>query len=395
MKKIILTTTILLALLAGTGRAGSWSIHCLNSSCESTQGGLKVLWTEDGSGQGQITGVQGLPINIDDFESAEKRIEATIEKSVSRKKSGSSDAKVTGEEFSGVGAGVTSNQDNVFNKKRSMSQSKTQGKKVSIDYTLALVKWWGDTHPEWGRGWSGNDGMGKYYKAMENLLEKYQQGSIAEVVSDFFLLRNIERVDDVSIETPINDETRDIVLIKYIGLTTRGGVEDPKERYAGAYRILRDVENNPNEAVKRAKEYKEDLEKLKILTQKNQTAEKIYEKDKDLAFAKWLADSGKFVAAIDKMAIIDKYLVAASIVRRLKENNLTQNDITFFTAERVNFEAAVKNKDQSVQIVTFKGTNILESIKKLNPIYIVAVVAGGGLVAGSFFFIKRRKRVVQ
>lgn len=380
---------LIFLLIPGIALAGSWSIHCENSSCVASQGALKVYWMaasmSDIYGGGKLTGVEGIPIAIDDYQAVEKKIESVLEKTITRKKSSDTGVKAdTPEGVGGPTAGTTESKEKLFTKKRSMAQSKTMGKKVNVDYTLAFIEWLGDIK------YGYEPSIRRYWRAAEDALDSYKNGTIEELIERFFIARNAEEIDNVAVDTKMTAENKDIVLTKYIGLIKFGLTDDTKRRYALASGYVYDLSSSSfmaDQAAKITEEFKKDLESLKLLIEPNQTAEKLYKKDKELAYAKWLADNNKFIPVINKMQFKDKYLIAISIMRKLKDKQLSQSDVDFFTAEWNNFETAIKNKGQSVQIVTVKGSPI--------PIIPAAVVIGSGALIGAVIFIKRKKKDKQ
>jgi hypothetical protein len=381
MKRLLIITLIVLTM-SGVAHAGSWSINCVNDSCVAEQGALKIHWSAEGRSlyYGKLTGVEGIPINIEDYQAAEKKVESVIEKSITLKKS--SDTGVKGDAPDGLGgpsAGVTGSKENLFTKKRSMSQSKTKGKKISVDYTLAFIEWLGDTRFGW------DSSIKRYWSAAEYALDSYKNGSIEDVIEGFFIARNAGDLAHIDVDSKINDENKNLVLIKYLGLVKFPGMEDAKQRYALASGIVADLSTNKymeEAAAQITKEFNRDIASLKILSEPGQTAEKLYKKDKNLAFAKWLADNHKFIAAIDKLPAKDKYIIAANVVNRYNNNVLDAADMEYFTTERQNFETAIKNKDKSVQIVT---------IKSKFPVIPIAGVVGVGILIGVIGVVNRRK----
>ena len=383
MRKILLAVLIVI-MLGGNSFAGSWSIRCTNNSCVAEQGALKVYWMSNSFSDtysGKLTGVEGIPIAIDDYQAVEKKIESVIEKSITRKKG--SDAGVKADTPEGVGgptAGTTGTKENLFTKKKSMAQSKTMGKKVNVDYTLAFIEWLGDAR------YGGERSIRKYWRAAEDALDAYKSGNIESLIERFFIARNAGDIDNVAVNTKFTDENKDLVLTKYIGLTKYPGIADAQQRYALASSFVYDLSVNSymaDQAAKITEEFKNDLKSLEIVVKPNQTALKLYKTDKELAFAKWLADNNKFIESINKMRHEDKYLVAIRAIERVKNKEMTDTE-GFFTQRREEFEAAIKNKDQSVQIVTIKGSPI--------PVIPIAVVVGSGLLAGVVIFARRRKK---
>lgn len=366
MKRVIASiVSFLVVIITNNAEAGNWSIQCVNSSCEAAQGALKVYWMASGFNniyQGKLTGVEGIPISIEDYQTVEKKVESIIEKTITRRKG--SDASVKADAPDGMGgptAGSTGSKENLFSKKRSMSQSKTMGKKVNVDYTLAFVEWLGDTR----FGFEGS--IKRYWAAAEFALQAYKDGTIEDLIEQFFITRNAEAIEDVAVNAKLTEDNKTLVMTKYIGLT-RYPLAPPAVRYALASRDTYNLSNNTEEAVKVSAEYKQDIENLSILMKPGQTALKLYKSNPDLAFAKWLADNHRFVKLIDDMPLADKYMVSLGVLRRIKAKLLDETDASFFQVQRQAFEEAIKKKDQSVQIITVKGSPI--------PVIPVLVVLG-------------------
>lgn len=366
--------------------AGSWSLHCVNDSCEAAQGRLKVYWS--GMGDLNLTGVEGIPISIEDFEAAEKKIEQVFEKSITSKKSGESGAKAGSPDEIGYGpsAGVTGNKERAFTKKRSMSQTKTMGKKVSVDYTLVFVKWLGDMRFA-NRNGGYREPIGRYWAAAEYAMQAYMNGTIQPLVESFFFARNADRIEDVVVDEKLNNDNRDLIMTKYIGLTEFPAIEDAKERYSAANSIVSELLYSNNKVLEIElerinAEFSKHMEQLKILMKPNQTALKLYEKNKELAFVKWLADTKELKIFLNITNVKDRYItVLAGYDSQKKQSNISGFPSDWETAKK--FEELIKNKDKDVQTVTVHGSPI--------PVIPIAVVAGIGLIAGVVIYIRKRK----
>ncbi len=383
MKRVIASIVSFLVVIITTNtEAGYWSIHCENASCVASQGALKVYWMAAGINniyQGKLTGVEGIPISIEDYQAVEKKIESTIEKTITRKKGSDTNVKADAPEGTGgPSAGRTDSKENLFSKKRSMSQSKTMGKKVNVDYTLAFVEWLGDTR------FILDKSIKRYWVAAEMALNAYKNGNIEELIEQFFIARNAEAIEDVAVNAKLTDETKALIMTKYIGLT-RFPLALPTVRYALASQAVYNISNNTEEAVKVSNEYKQDMENLSMLIRPGQTALKLYKSNPELAFLKWLADNHRFVKNINDMPLEDKYLVAISVFREIKADLLDDADKSFFKEERQEFEAAIKAKDKSVQIVTVKGSPI-------PVIPVISIVAVSAVIIGAIYIGTRANR---
>jgi len=393
MRKVLLGVLVIFAF-ASNSIAGNWSIHCTNNSCVAEQGALKVYWMatsmfDAGMYRGKLTGVEGIPVAIDDYRTVEKRIQAVIEKASTRKRGADAGVKAGAPEVAGGGpaAGATSQRENLFTQKRTIGQDKVMGERININYTLVFVEWLGDT-------WYGHiQGIRKYWAAAEHALQAYKDGTIAELIERFLIQRNAAEIDNVAVDAEINDENQNLILTKYIGLTIYPAIEDAKRRYslASDYVYSLSSARMQSEAEKISEEFRNDLKALALLMQPNQTARNLYRKNKDLAFAKWLADNDKFTSAIDNMETTDKYLAAVSVIRRLQDGQIPSDGVAFFTAERKNFETAITNREKSVEIITFAGSPTPEIPTPEIPIAII--IAGAAvLLIGGVVLVRRRKK---
>lgn len=188
MMKIITTLAIMFIMAASPASKAAgqdiWQLECSHpvnvdesdSVCVAAAGLLKVSWSGD-----KLTGVEGLPIAVEDFEAAEKKIEKTMEKTLTKKQHGGSEVSVgtPALEGSGVKGSSGGSKEKAFAKKRSITQSKTGGDKTTINYTLAFVKWLGDTRYA-GYGFRGYRGS-RYVYAAQAALGAYYDGTIDEL----------------------------------------------------------------------------------------------------------------------------------------------------------------------------------------------------------------------
>jgi len=350
------------------------------------EGRLKVFWVAtnawasgDGIYKGSLTGVEGIPVTIEDFESAEKKIESMIENSITKKKTSTNEATPLLEEMaSGIKALFGGSKEKAFTKKNTMTQNKSKGKKISVDYTLAFIKWIGDTHFPF----AGPGDVGKYWAAAEYVLQAYMNGTVHELVETFFLQRNADRIEDVAVDTKLTEDNKDLVLTKYISLIRYPGVKDLQRRYSLAYAdVIKLVYGEDKESEASLDYintlYQKHMKQLKLLTKPNQTALKLYFKDPSLAFVKWIGDTAIRDDIKDPK---DRYVVALWYVEQWKN----EDDLNRMNKEREAFEAAIRSKDKSVQIITFVGVPM---VNKLIMIFVGIAVVGTG-----FFVFKKRKQ---
>lgn len=382
IKKSLLTFLFVLLAISSNCFADYWSIHCENASCVASQGALKVYWIANGFDDvyhGKLTGVEGIPITIEDYQTVEKKVESVIEKSITSRKKSDVSVKVDTPKTGGPTTGIATEKENLFVNKRSMSQSKLIGKKVNINYTLAFIEWLGDTM------YANDPSIRRYWGAASDALNAYKNGNIESLIERFFIARNAEKIDDTDLlNTKINDDNRELILTKYIGIT-RYTFFTPRDRYraAGGFIYMLSQPQMEDVARKITEEFKADLKGLKMLMKPGQTALKLYETDKDAAYAKWLADNMRFNDDVNKLDLQDRYLIALRTVDRLKKQELGESDTKSFTEDRKEFENAIKNKDKSVKIVTVR--------RSFTTTVAIAGIAVVGLVIAAVIIKFRRK----
>lgn len=359
MKKLVLGVLFCM-VLSSTAYAGSWNIHCTNNSCVADQGRIKVYWVSNSFENmytGKLTGVDGLPISVGDFKSVEQNVNKIFESNIPKQK----EAKQESDNPLKVN----------MNTDKSVSRSK-----ISIDYTLAFVQWLGDTRYNWDRS------IKRYWSATELILDSYSKGSILPLIEGFFFSKNASEIGKIQIDITINDKNKMLVFTKYIGLTNFAGVPDEEARYSSAYDKLSNLVNSKNPADQKELDiiysnYKKNMESLKVLIKPNQTALKLWQKDKELAYAKWFGDNYVAEHINDHK---DRYLVAIILPDKLKQIAEKTEDMKQLG---VQFETAIKNKDQSVTMVTIKGIEI--------PWVLIVAVLGLIMIAGATIFFKKLK----
>ena len=370
---LIYVMLLILLLIATPGQsiAGSWSIHCTNNSCVATQGSLKVYWMSNSFNDmyhGKLTGVEGIPITIEDFETAEKQISMAIEKATTTRRSKSSSVSTGAPEEIGGGpsSSVGGSQENLFTKKRSISQSKSMGKKVGINYTLALVQWLGDSLMPHDKS------IKKYWGAAEYLLDAYSNRTINDIIEAFFILQNKGAIYGIDLAQKHSEDTVRLALVKYIALVAcfvyyGMGSFDSCIGAASTFSFMA-ADDLQRQA---SKDFLADTEDLRRLLEPGAKALNLYPKHPDLAFAKWLVDNGKLTQiadiidaahstksgtdSIEQMPLQDKYIVAIASIKKINQKNLVGPKAHIVENERAAFENAIKSKDQSVQIVTVPG----------------------------------------
>ena len=370
---LVCVMLLILLLIATPGRsvAGSWSFDCRNNSCVATQGSLKVFWMANSVNDmfhGKLTGVEGIPITIEEFDTAEKQISMAIEKATTTRKSKSSSVSTGAPEEIGGGpsSSVGGSQENLFTKKRSISQSKSMGRKIGINYTLALVQWLGDNLAPYDQS------IKKYCYATEYLLYAHSNNTIGDIIEAFFIMRNKGAIYDIDLAQKYSDDTVRLALVKYIALVACF-VHYGMDSFDSCINAASTFSFMAADDLKRqaSKDFLADTEDLRRLLEPGAKAVDLYPKYPDLAFAKWLVDNGKLnkiadivneihltrsgTDSIEQMLLQDKYIVAIMILKNINQKNLVGPKAHIVENERAAFESAIKSKDQSVQIVTVPG----------------------------------------
>jgi hypothetical protein len=330
----------------------AWYTHCVNNACSASNGGIEVQWQQIHPSKtyiGVLTGVKGLPIGIEDFQRQEKTISQAMEKTSIIKKS--TTQKVSTPAEVPAPAGTDTGKENVFSRKQSMSQSKTMGEGIKIDYTLAFVKWIGDHHP-FIKDEIRNDPINvlKYLAACDLLMEAYRKGKIESFIEKFVLsrnatLQNVKFIDKDRIKN-IADTEKSIILTKFLEISTLWNIPDKEKRINSALvksaiyeineEVLQDVSNAYLERIEHIKKMKEPISVLQLYTQ-----------NKDYAFIKWLAESKPtivpYITDLD-----ERYIVFSSNSFYLYPE--TKEIIPQLIEE---FEKAIENKDESVTKVVY------------------------------------------
>lgn len=377
MKRILLLTVSAVLLMASG--AGAWSINCTNGSCESSMGRVKIFWQANSMNgdiyRGQLTGCEGIPVSIEDFQSAEKKVENAFEKSVVRKKANTNEvnAKSPEETGGGPGAGTSSSGERAFTQKQTQTQEKVMGRKINVDYTLAFIKWLGDTR----FSHDGPGDIGRYWHAAEYSMNAYMNGTLQAEVEGFFFQKSAGQVDNVAVDAKLNDDNREMVLTKYLGVTQYGFVLSPDDRYAMAHaQVVRLLYNKQSarDLDEVSKGFEKHMHDLKILTEGNQTALKLYRQGKkELAWAKWAADTVPYYKRF--VDTKDKYIAALEV--------WDSTDQQWHADEMKSIENSVAAKDHSLEIVTFVGPII--------PYPVIFGLLGLVVVGGGVVFISKKK----
>ncbi|MBI3755389.1 MAG: hypothetical protein HY265_04410 [Deltaproteobacteria bacterium] len=228
----------------------------------------------------------------------------------------------------------------------------------------------------------GSLGIKKYWYAAEMALDAYKNGTIQELIEQFFVSRNSAAIEDVAVDTQITDENKNVVLTKYIGLVRYSDVAVASARYSWAAGDVYGLQNDTQTARKISAEYKQDMADLQTLARGGQTAKKLYGRgQKDLALVKWIADS-QLQPPYSTGVVKDKYVSMMSVVRGCTAD---ENCKKILSERRAELETAIKNHDKSTEMVTIQRT-----FPPVLPLLIGAIVVGI-VVSGGVYFWRRKK----
>jgi hypothetical protein len=317
---------------------------------------------------GKLTGVDGIPVTIEEFDTAEKQVSMAVEKAMSTRKSQTSSVSAGAPEEIGGGpsSSIGGSRENLFSKKRSISQSKSMGRKISINYVAALAQWLGDILVPYDQS------IKKYCYAAEYLLHAYSNNTIGDIIEAFFIMHQKDVVKDIDLAQKHSEDTVRLALVKYIALVACF-VYYGMDSFDSCIGAASTFSFMAADDLKRqaSKDFLADTEDLRRLLEPGAKAVDLYPKHPDLAFAKWLVDNGKLnkiadivneihltrsgTDSIEQMPLQDKYIVAIMILKKIKQKDLVGPKAHIVENERAAFENAIKSKDQSVQIVTVPG----------------------------------------
>jgi len=371
----------------------AWYTQCVNCACSSSNGGIEVQWAcfkdKDNKDiyKGVLTGVKGLPIGIEDFQRQEKTISQAMEKTSIIKKSTTQRVSTPAEVP--AGAGTDTGKENVFSRKQSMSQSKTMGEGIKIDYTLAFVKWVGDHHP-FIKDEIRNDPLNilKYLAACDLIMSAYRNGKIESFIEKFILSRNINDIQNVKLVDEnklknLSDPEKSMILTKYISLLLPH-IKENSLRINASLVHSAILEMNPKELDSMANLYIEHIKHIQKLKEPKSVLQLYNENDKESAFAKWLAESKPNVLP-HITDLNDRYIVFTSkaFYERIASPQLAQE-----------FEKAIANKDESVtkvfhsrfKIAKEKIADVTEN-KKLFLVLLMVI-----LIIAIIVFVKNKKK---
>jgi len=290
-----------------------------------------------------------------------------------------------------AGAGTDTGKENVFSRKQSMSQSKTMGEGIRIDYTLAFVKWIGDHHP-FIKDEIRNDPINvlKYLAACDLIMRAYRNGKIESFIEKFILSRNINDIQNVKLVDEnklknLSDTEKSMILTKYISLLLPH-IKENSYRINASLVHSAILEMNPEELDSMANLYIEHIKHIQKLKEPKSVLQLYNENDKGAAFAKWLAESKPYVLP-HITDLNDRYIVFSSnaFYERIASPQLAQE-----------FEKAIANKDESVtkvihsrfEIVKEKLADVIGN-KKFFLVLLMIIPVIGIIV---FIKIKKKKQ---
>lgn len=393
IKRIAFTfLTAFLFFFSSNCYAGRWYIECINYSCVASQGKVKIYWQAEsmhgeGKYRGKLTGVEGLPISLSDFEKQERELSMVKEKILDKRKTKTTGISVPG----ATGLEVKSGNDEsiVFSKKKSMSKSKIQGQEFTIDRTLAFVKFIGDTYLRYYAS-----GIKRYLGACEEILNAYYKGTLKLLVQTFILSQNVDVIRNYSLEDfydhvrsgkPVSDLEKMIAYSRCTALDVLSSEKRNNPFKEGVERIVFNLilyeTIVPNE-INRFVDYAKDVEKMKKYSIYELYKE--WEKEKKteipvLAFAKYLADVKQNFKNITSP--IERYFVSLQTIDKLPYYAYKQEPIY------KEFLTAIQNKAPEVmKKETFLGEHKKMFLGSVAVVLIVAVVI--------FVFIRKRAKEV-
>ncbi len=387
MKKLLLILIFVLTISITNADAFSWRVYCENLSCEASGGGVKVMWSAyawDDIYKGTLTGIQGLPVNIEDFQEAQKRAEQTIEKILSVKKSY---LTIIGLSQSEIGTRTESGKEQAISKRRSMSQSETQTRRIRIDYTLNFVKRLGDSlYASYAP-----DDMRRYIHAVEVIVTTYTQdpNALYELIDAYMISQQLQDFSEASLilskavdELVFNMKSASAFEIAAYLSASEKGFQTP---YDSPEKIPSQITKDDILKsfiiyARAAKDSYENIyEMFKKITAPGETALNLHQKGEIvLAYAKWFADTKlKHITDPDF-----RYLTAIHYARLHPADMENPKDYIKLKRDYTEFEQAIEKRDKSVKLVTVKRTIPWKYAVFLLPAVLVV----------AFFAVKKLKK---
>lgn len=358
--KYVLVLAVL-CLLPTFAVAGNWNINCTNNSCVASQGRIQVYWMSNNMSNiysGKLTGVEGLPINVKDWEEKQKTIDKLYDEVIPQKSEAKKDNKNDKTGFASSGG------------------AENAEKPLQVDYTLSFVSWLGDVKH------SDDRSIKRYWWAAEEILERYSDGSITPLVEQFLFSKNVKRLNELPINTPITDKNRKFVLTKWFAAKKLYPL-DGNGSYSIAYAKLSDYgasDIGKKELETLFSEYNDDMQKIKLMLKPGMTAKKLYEKDRTLSMAKWLADK-EVNEELKSEQLSANYMLAYADVNYWSKDEAAKKEKKEIFDQ---FEKAIKDNDVLVNKETIKGTAL--------PNIALAGVGGIGAISAIAYLFFRRKK---
>jgi len=350
MKKfsVLIATVISITLfLSFKPSFASWIINCQGRQgsfmCIATMGGIEIQWNDIKG----LTGVRGLPLGIEDFQRQEKVVSQAMEKTSIIKKSTTQRVSTPAEVP--AGAGTDTGKENVFSRKQSMSQSKTMGEGIKIDYTLAFVKWVGDHHPFISDEMRKSKHFAKYAKACELIIDMYNKGKINALIERFILARDLDIIKNAKIVSKdklekLSDTEKSIIMAKFVSLAALWDIQNEVERFNMALILSATAETDENFLQEIADAYIFRLERIQKIKQPINVLQ-LADADKGTAFTKWIAESKPdilpYITNLD-----DRYIVFFSQSFYDKNSSIVPQLMQ-------EFEKALENQNESVTKVVY------------------------------------------
>ena len=341
--RIILILVILFVSVFQGVEAGVWSTHCENKSCNASQGRLQIFWMAEKDQfietMGKLTGIEGLPLQMSDFVTTEKRITSMIDLATTESERFGNRMSTPMSDDVGLSKSKETFTENVFTRRLEQQHSKTMGNQLTIDYTLAFVKWYGNTITSYAY-WRERGDIGRYGVAMEDILQNYYDENLMLYLQAFLIYRRGKEIDKIPVDTPMTAENMDIVQTKFMGLLDDHYSDDVQLRYSRAYRALSRMAEWEAEDLNT--EYNAYVQYWLPLFCKGVTAKEIYysssSSNKVTGFTKWVGDKKDkvFPELKDQK---DRYIASMSKV---------DNNHYFRSQYQEEFNKAMEDNDPSV-----------------------------------------------
>lgn len=327
--------------------AGAWAVHCQNGSCTASSGKVQVYWQASSDNDIYrnivLRGVEGLPFSAEDFESEERKLDQTIEKSISRdaKSSAGMDASGSpGHEGAGGGAKLGAEKSSGIGlaKKRSQSLTDTQGGKVTVNYTLAFFKTFSDNSICAVHYRDGD--VNRYLCGAEVIMDDYTKTGgekVREEMVGYIFGRKANKVmpavNLANTTTPANNELQ---TVKYAALSRFPAGSD--QRWQSAYRYVQNAASGDKSRDEFNKNFIADKTSLALMLKPGITASKLESNNKHIeAVAKWIADSNRihFEDPIFSgiTSLTDRYMAAIGFAKYAPEDLRKQLEVDFAKAK--------------------------------------------------------------